>query len=214
MEKVSRWMDDDLAGNECAGLVRACAQGENRESWLSYHLIGEALRGDLTDDSDLGCSSALTTRICAALAAEPNVLVPGVARAGRESALASADLDENRLDSAPQVLQPAAQSGGHWLRVGNGALAWKPWLMAASVAAVAVVGWQSASTYLRSGDRAGAALTAAAPVAPSSVSSPVNNAANIASMDRYFQAHSEVAPVSRFSGQRAFIQPVSTHITH
>ena len=47
MEQISALMDGELEHDEAAGLVPVLKQRVDlREAWSSYHLIGEALRGE------------------------------------------------------------------------------------------------------------------------------------------------------------------------
>lgn len=71
MDKISALMDGELAREEALGVVadireRAAA----REAWATYHLIGEALRGEPC--VDCGVLPAVSKR----LADEPTVLAP------------------------------------------------------------------------------------------------------------------------------------------
>jgi negative regulator of sigma E activity len=200
MEKISRLMDGDIPQNELAATLRASGV-EGRDSWQTYHLIGEALRGDLEKSG--GCvvkDSALFSRICGAIADEPNVFVPAVAsanKAARERGLSPVSSD---------IEIPAAQNSlGNWQNVVNGAAIWKPWALAASVATAAVVGWQTLVTQPR---ELAAAKAQASATAQSS--SPMTSVAvPSASMSRYLNAHTEAAPVTRLSGPRVYIQNVS-----
>ena len=68
-ERISALMDgelaDDAAGHELA-LLRG--SGESRDAWNTYHLIGDALRGDI--------SPSIAERVSVHLAVEPTVLAP------------------------------------------------------------------------------------------------------------------------------------------
>ena len=99
-ERLSAFMDEELGGAESeVCLERLGADGELRDSWRVYHLIGDALRGHAAQ----GLSPSFAER----LAAEPTVL-------------------------APPRAQQAAQRN-----------AWYALSAAASVAAVALVGWMA-----------------------------------------------------------------------
>lgn len=68
-ERVSALMDGELSGDSAgreASLLRT--DDEARRAWNTYHLIGDALRGDLHREYD--------HEIMARLAAEPVVLAP------------------------------------------------------------------------------------------------------------------------------------------
>lgn len=69
--RLSGLMDGELAEHEAQSLYAALRQdGELRNRWLEYQLVGDTLRGE----KDLGVE--LTTRVMAALDAEPTVLAP------------------------------------------------------------------------------------------------------------------------------------------
>jgi sigma-E factor negative regulatory protein RseA len=200
MEKISTWMDGELSRDECAKLARQCNK-DQREAWDTYHLIGEALRGELDEKScTVGTQGALSQKIFAALEREPNVLVPAVARAAAQPLLAHAAAQD-------------AASLGRYVKVGNGASVWKPWLMAASVATAAVVGWQAVTGDWRR-DNAANATAAATPtkVAPAPI--PMQPVSAAVSYDNYIRAHAEVAPATRLSGARVYGQPVNYGPTH
>ncbi len=100
-EDISRLMDgeldDEAAVDRTLGGMR---HGGAMATWTCYHVIGDALRGEVAP------SLRVSHRLAAALADEPTVLAP-----------------QRRVD------RPAA-----WA-----------WAMAATVAAVAVVGWTAVS---------------------------------------------------------------------
>jgi sigma-E factor negative regulatory protein RseA len=69
--KVSQLIDGELEGAEAERLVLLLREeGENREAWRLYHLIGDALRD--TDALSPGFSGRMRNR----LAEEPTVLAP------------------------------------------------------------------------------------------------------------------------------------------
>jgi sigma-E factor negative regulatory protein RseA len=77
-EQVSALMDDELDGVECEGCLKRLRDDETlRESWSTYHLIGDAMRGTAAT----GFSAAFAKR----LADEPTVLAPGRAAPRRKS---------------------------------------------------------------------------------------------------------------------------------
>ncbi len=204
MEKISRLMDGDIPHNDITATLRA-AGVEGRQAWQDYHVIGEALRGDLAEETHCaaGFDSALYARICSAIADEPNVFVPAVASANKAQR-------ERNLASVPvETTSPSVQnSAGRWLSVGNGTAIWKPWAIAASMATAAVVGWQTMVTQPRelAAAKAGASVTVAKAQSAGAVSVATN-------MSRYLNAHTEAAPVTRLSGPRVYIQNVSA-VTH
>src|SRR6185295_12698967 len=100
--KISELMDGELGSREAAAPLDALrSEGEARETWRSYHLIGDAMR-----DTRM-LSAGFASRVSARLAQEPTVIAPG------------------RLAALPQ--RPR----------------WQFLSAAASLAAVALVGWMA-----------------------------------------------------------------------
>ena len=72
MERISAFMDGELEDHDAATQVRRLKEDpELRAAWETYHLVGDAMRGEA------GYPSGLVARISAKLAAEPTVLAPG-----------------------------------------------------------------------------------------------------------------------------------------
>ncbi len=70
-QEISTLMDGELDSDEAARAIRAlCASDDRRERWTTYHLIGDAMRGDA------GGRAARAQRIFDALEREPTVLAP------------------------------------------------------------------------------------------------------------------------------------------
>jgi sigma-E factor negative regulatory protein RseA len=70
-DRISECMDGELDDRAAARVIDALGgDGEAREAWRTYHLIGDALR-----DSRL-LSAGFTARVVRALEAEPTVLAP------------------------------------------------------------------------------------------------------------------------------------------
>ena len=70
-EKISQLMDGELEGSDAERALAALRdEGEGRQAWRTYHLIGDALR----DHSML--SAGFSDRVVASLAQEPTVLAP------------------------------------------------------------------------------------------------------------------------------------------
>ncbi len=67
-ERISELMDGELDELQAELMLRRVADTDTRATWATYHLIGDALRGDL------GCDVA--ARVSARLADEPTVLAP------------------------------------------------------------------------------------------------------------------------------------------
>ena len=71
MEQISAFVDGELDRDEVARLVRSMKeQAELRDAWSTYHLIGDALRGEHCPDVKMMQSFA------ARLAQEPTILAP------------------------------------------------------------------------------------------------------------------------------------------
>lgn len=71
MERLSAFMDGELEDAEAALQVRRLKEDPALQAaWDRYHLIGDAMRGEVA------FVSGLTTRVSAKLAEEPTVLAP------------------------------------------------------------------------------------------------------------------------------------------
>ena len=88
--EISLLMDGELEAGEAARAIRVCCGNEElKRTWQAYHLIGEALRGEMPHPG------ASTRRIMDAIALEPTVLAPRwrvSARAGRVAFAAAASV--------------------------------------------------------------------------------------------------------------------------
>lgn len=78
-EKISQFvsdlMDGELAGSEAERALAALRdEGEGRQAWRTYHLIGDSLRDQRV------LSAGFSDRVIASLAQEPTVLAPAAAR--------------------------------------------------------------------------------------------------------------------------------------
>ena len=70
-EKISELMDGELERHASAGALDALkAEGEARDTWRNYHLIGDAMR-----DTRM-LSGGFAARVAAQLDAEPTVMAP------------------------------------------------------------------------------------------------------------------------------------------
>ena len=61
-------------------LLAAKSDGELKQAWVSYHLIGDAMRGDIMDASATQ-SLQMASRVLAALDNEPTLIAPAAAMA-------------------------------------------------------------------------------------------------------------------------------------
>ena len=100
-DSISRLMDGDLEDGDVAGVCGRMRQPDAVSTWVWYHVIGEAIRGDR------GAPPHLTRGFAARLASEPTIIAPSSIR------------------SRPMPMA---------------------WAAAATVAAVAVVGWVAYAT--------------------------------------------------------------------
>jgi sigma-E factor negative regulatory protein RseA len=69
-ERISRLMDGELQGAEVDAAYGGLKQPEGAETWVCYHVIGDALR------RTSGSMPGFSERFAARLAAEPVVLAP------------------------------------------------------------------------------------------------------------------------------------------
>jgi sigma-E factor negative regulatory protein RseA len=70
-ENISALMDGELADREAAGAIGALErEGEERDAWRAYHLIGDAMR------DTRALSAGFAGRVAERLAKEPTVLAP------------------------------------------------------------------------------------------------------------------------------------------
>lgn len=76
MERISAFMDGEVGDHEVAAQLASLKQDAALlETWGTYHLIGDALRGDAGVTPGLG-TPGFMGRFSAALAQEPTVLAP------------------------------------------------------------------------------------------------------------------------------------------
>ena len=101
MDKISSLMDGELTREEAVGLVAGIRErAALREAWTTYHLIGDAMRGEPC--ADCGVLSAVSRR----LAAEPTVLAPRRTRR-----------DFGRRWALPSLAAAAAVASVTWMAV-------------------------------------------------------------------------------------------------
>ena len=104
-EQISRLMDGDLDDAEVdARLPRAEAARRRRVTWVCYHVIGDALRGDPARRR-----AGFAARFAARLAAEPTVLAPQAARSRPAAARLGGRRDASRR-SPSSAGSPSARS--------------------------------------------------------------------------------------------------------
>jgi sigma-E factor negative regulatory protein RseA len=72
-ERISALMDGELTDEEFAGRIQQLGSEEGAEDWRMYHLIGDALRGEMA------VSDGFAEKVRAQIATEPTILAPGAA---------------------------------------------------------------------------------------------------------------------------------------
>lgn len=84
-EQISVLMDGELAPNEVDAVLGLAKSDAGMTDWTVYQLIGDTLRSE--ELTHAGSTEAFLSRFSASLEAEPHVLVPAVAAAGRQRLL-------------------------------------------------------------------------------------------------------------------------------
>ncbi len=106
--KISALVDGELERHEAAALLDALrAEGEMRDAWRSYHLIGDAMH-----DTRM-LSPGFAGRVAARLAAEPTVMAP--------ARLAPAARPRWQLLSAAASIAAVAMVSSVWFVLQDGA---------------------------------------------------------------------------------------------
>jgi sigma-E factor negative regulatory protein RseA len=83
--KISALMDGELAQHEAGGALESLRdEGEARELWRRYHLIGDLMRDSNTLSSGFG--AGFSSRVADRIAREPTVLAPPPSRRRVEAA--------------------------------------------------------------------------------------------------------------------------------
>lgn len=172
MDNISAMMDGELEGHEAhQAMLRLKNVQQARESWSTYHMIGDIMRGESKPAFDV------SRRVMATLETEPTVLAP------------------QRLPRTNRALTYALS-------------------VAASISAVAVVGWMVFSTSNIASPpvemaRAVPATPAVQSVAETRlVSSPSNG-----QMNEYLLAHQGVSPSTSLHGVAPYIRTISISST-
>jgi len=165
MEKISALMDSELSAQEThQAMLRLGDTSDARESWATYHLIGDVMRGQATGID-------IADRVASALQNEPTVLAP-------------------RRASQPAKAFTYALSA------------------AASVSAIAVVGWMAFSTGSIAPPHAELAK-AGAPGVQVSAEPQLVSAPSDSQMNEYLLAHQGVSPSSGLQGVAPYIRTIS-----
>jgi len=167
-ERISELMDGELARREAAhALDRLGTEGEARDTWRRYHLIGDAMRGTSL------LSAGFAARVAAQLALEPTVLAPRRA--------------------AAEPMRPR----------------WQLLSAAASLAAIALVGWvafapqESVQQVAQTPPPAAAKVAIAQNAAPAAQVPPPDAASD------YLYAHQVSSPRNSLQGVAPYVRMVS-----
>ena len=164
-ERISAMMDGELERFESAGALKALEDGgEGRETWRTYHLIGDAMRDTRT------LSPGFADRVIAKLKDEPTVLAPAFSAAGLRA-------------------RPAAR--------------WSA--LAASLAAVAFVGWV-AFLPEQEGARTPQVATVLPAAAPRVQPAADTMVAPPDTADDYLLAHQGYSPRNSFLGAAPYVR--------
>ena len=164
MDKISALMDGELDEHEARRAVLQLKDiGAARESWATYHVIGDVLRGESLPAFDV------SGRVAAAVAGEPAILAP------------------RRSVRMNQPLTYALSA-------------------AASVAAVAVVGWMAFSGNL---SMQPLEIARNAPVVQQLPEAREVSTPSDGQMNDYLLAHQGVSPSNRLHGVAPYIRTIS-----
>ncbi len=165
MEKISALMDGEADGQEAhQAMLRLKDTGDARETWATYHLIADVMRGDALPAFDV------SRRVAVAIADEPTVMAPRSSRTGK-----------------PMTYALSA---------------------AASISAIAVVGWMAFSTATLTNPPVDIARAPAAAVAQPEA--PLVSSPSDGQMNEYLLAHQGVSPSTSLQGVAPYIRTIST----
>ena len=161
-QRISELMDGELEQREATGPLEALREeGEARDAWRSYHLIGDAMR-----DTRM-LSAGFAARVATGVAQEPTVIAPGRIA---------------RVRQRPR---------------------WQMLSAAASVAAVAMVGWVAFGTQ-ESGPQVA--------LVPKQEIVAVKESTQVAPPDAandYLYAHQGYSPRNSLQGVAPYVRTVS-----
>lgn len=160
--RISEFLDGELEPREAQGALDALrSEGEARDTWRSYHRIGDAMR-----DMRM-LSPGFAGRVAARLAQEPTVLAPA------------------RRAASPQRQR------------------WQLLSAAASLAAVALVGWVAFAPQ-----QAGTEIARVAPAAPAQIPALAQVPPPAGAHD-YLYAHQGQSPRNSLQGVAPYVRTVS-----
>lgn len=155
-ERISRLMDGELEGAEAEAAYRELKQPDGVETWVCYHVVGDALR------RTGGSMPGFSERFAARLGAEPTVIAPHARQTHR----------------LPFV-----------------------WAVAATAAAVMVVGWVAVSTLDPQPTAMANAREAATVRGAQAKAQPVS--------PDYLLAHQEYSPATQIQGVGPYLRSVA-----
>jgi sigma-E factor negative regulatory protein RseA len=174
MDKISALMDGELDARESGQQYsRLKHDADARACWETYHLIGDALRGECMVSKKL--SGGLVGDLGTLLAQEPTVLAP--------------------QRGTPNRVAPSTYA----------------WSVAASLSAVALVGWIAVNNPLSPQPELAKApvTTPSAPVIPASAPVQLASVPSDGTMNEYLMAHQEFSPSTAIQGLAPYIRSVS-----
>ncbi len=191
LEHVSSLVDGELAAEEAVreiGRIKAADDTVRRDAWDAYHLIGDVLRDGAAGAP--AASARFSARFSERLAQEPTVIAPAAAR--------------------ELAARPVTNSKGRWQTYAMSA--------AASLAAVAVVGWMALPN--NSGSKpAGELAKAPAAAQPQVAAVPPQTATALVAaakptpatehVHEYLLAHQGISPSTAFQGVAPYVRTVS-----
>jgi sigma-E factor negative regulatory protein RseA len=170
MDKISALMDGELdARQNEQQFARLKNDVEARACWDSYHLIGDALRGERI------VSKNLCGRLGERLSEEPTVLAPPRAKPARRVAAYA-------------------------------------WSAAASLSAVALVGWMAFNSPLAPQPDSVSVAKAppvVVPATPAALTTQLSSVPSEGKMNEYLIAHQEFSPSTALQGLAPYIRSVS-----
>ena len=191
-EQISALLDDEIALEDAEHLMAGMqTNGHAAEVWSQYHLIGDVMRGA----NALGPN--FKQNLMAKIDLEPTVLSPNAAWVNEPKAFSEAN-ELNAARNKKQALDAKSKSSATNLPV--------VWSVAASCAAVMVVGWMVLQTQV--GNQAVPAMVAQAAVAQAALSQEVATlpaASEQGVPAEYLMAHQASAP----SASSYYIQSAS-----
>jgi sigma-E factor negative regulatory protein RseA len=186
-EQISALLDDEIALEDAEHLMTGMqANGHAAEVWGQYHLIGDVMRG--ADALSVNFKQNLMAKIDL----EPTVLSPNAAWVNEPKVFnETGELNEARHKK--QVLEGKSKSSVTHFPV--------VWSVAASLAAVMVVGWTVLQTQV--GHQVAPAMVAQAALSKAATTSSVVNEQEVPA--EYLIAHQASAP----SASSYYIQSAS-----